>query len=136
VKTKAHHHWFLLAVAVVLVYHYRVQLLALWRTSIAPKLAAVLPPSVAAVIPGVTVPVTPPRVVPSVGGVGNPNLNLTPKDAGGIKSVGGDVNDQTFVGPTIGSFLASLGGYTGYTGGNGSERGGQPYNQGGVEHFE
>lgn len=47
---KKHHHWVFIAIAIVILYHYRSQLLALWHTDVAPLLASVLPPSVAAVM--------------------------------------------------------------------------------------
>jgi hypothetical protein len=127
-KTKAHHHWFLLAVALVIAYHYRVQLVALWH-SIAPRLAALLPPSVVAGITPVTVS-TKPLLVPRspFGPEGNPNLNLKPSDPGGIKTVGGDTSGNPNVGRDVLDFFRSLGGidFGGFGGG------GNPNPQGGT----
>lgn len=55
------HHWITLAVVIVILYHYRTQLLALWRGSVAPALASVLPPSMASVLPSSTHPLDIPK---------------------------------------------------------------------------
>lgn len=74
-----------------------------------------------------------PNYTTGFGGSANPNLNLVPADPGGIKSVGGDVNDQRFVGPDVLGFFASLGGIDfgnpNPQGGTGGPIGGGP------EHF-
>lgn len=44
------HHWVAFAAAIVILWHYRSQLLALWQTNIAPSLVTILPPSLASLI--------------------------------------------------------------------------------------
>src|SRR4051794_40671757 len=44
---KSGHHWVLITVAIIIAWHYRTQLLALWHTKVAPAIGSSLPPSVA-----------------------------------------------------------------------------------------
>ncbi|HEY5027431.1 MAG TPA: hypothetical protein VIK39_03405 [Candidatus Angelobacter sp.] len=138
-KTKAHHHWFLLAVAIVLVYHYRAQLLALWHSSVAPTLAAVLPASIAGAVGATPAPVatlqnpdTLPGVWPGLdGSAAGPGVSNT-GNAGNLFTgpVGRLTSGVDGVGPVPPSYLNTPGGFGGGAIEQGNSQGGG--NAGGV----